>query len=721
MTKSRKVLKKDSKGKCRRSLMDSKICNTKPCPCVLSAWGAWGACDAKCGAGNTTRTRTVVKKDSNGKCLRSLTDSSSCDNGPCPCVLSPWSPWGACDAKCGAGNTTRTRKVVKKDSNGKCLRSLTGTKSCSSKPCPCVLSAWSPWGSCDAKCGPGNMTRTRTVMKKDSNGKCLRSLTGTKSCSGSDCPCKLSSWGKWGACSATCGPGQQTKSRKVLKRRTKDGKKMKCIRPLNATKSCYGHVCPCVLSAWSPWGPCDAKCGGGKITRARTVVKKDSKGKCLRSLTDSKTCNTKPCPCVLSAWGAWSACDAKCGGGKMTRARTVVKNVSEGKCLRSLTDSKTCNISGCPNWACLFAIVFFVVYKLVMVGAMNLQRYSFRVESEEKPWWEQTLCLAGWSLTLVARFAILLPAMSMSMGNCEFGFRGILPWGTLGIFVASIISFGDLETAPMNWTSPLITFIMTAFTMLSAWAFMSDPSPALITPYKTEYLATGFVAIVVVSFILILVFMCTQEKMLADANRNFKQVMSQAQSAALMTASSGFLVGISSGISIPLMAATGRVANSVYHQAGVVAVLESGLLWSLAIPTLLTLIFYYYYTPACLKFCKVKTFAVAEQQSEAFISVVAYLLLNERYEHMPVIWLVVLIIGLMCALVLCAIFLFMESVLEEPEPEPEQAPLMPAASAPPPPSPEPTKKASQGAFCCAPKKDKKNPTKNDRFTSGNQV
>ncbi|CAG9809546.1 unnamed protein product [Chironomus riparius] len=52
----------------------------------------------------------------------------------------------------------------------------------------CVLSEWGPWSECDAKCGTGMMSRTRSILRAPENGgKHCASLTQKRGCQGYKC------------------------------------------------------------------------------------------------------------------------------------------------------------------------------------------------------------------------------------------------------------------------------------------------------------------------------------------------------------------------------------------------------------------------------------------------------------------------------------------------------------------------------------------------------
>jgi len=58
-----------------------------------------------------------------------------------------------------------------------------------------------------------------------------------------------------------------------------------------------------------------------------------------------------PIDCAVSEWGAWSKCDADCGGGFQTRARKVTTLPSHGgnKC-PVLEETRECNTDKCGTW-----------------------------------------------------------------------------------------------------------------------------------------------------------------------------------------------------------------------------------------------------------------------------------------------------------------------------------------------------------------------------------
>merc|ERR1719369_994791 len=76
-----------------------------------SAWSGWSACSAKCGTGTQSRGRTCIPGNEYGAaCSGPATETRSCKG--MAVVDSKWTAygaWGACSAACGAGTQTRTR------------------------------------------------------------------------------------------------------------------------------------------------------------------------------------------------------------------------------------------------------------------------------------------------------------------------------------------------------------------------------------------------------------------------------------------------------------------------------------------------------------------------------------------------------------------------------------------------------------------------------------
>lgn len=100
----------------------------------------------------------------------------------------------------------------------------------------------------------------------------------------------------------------------------------------------------CKLSDWGSWTSCSATCGGGTQNRSRRKISSESCGGSCSSLKESRKCNTGCCPvnCAYS-WSAWSACGVTCQQGTKQRTPTVSRNPSCGGASCPGTQTKSCN------------------------------------------------------------------------------------------------------------------------------------------------------------------------------------------------------------------------------------------------------------------------------------------------------------------------------------------------------------------------------------------
>merc|ERR1712168_154967 len=154
-----------------------------------------------------------------------------------------------------------------------------------------------------------------------------------------------------------CGPGKKFKL--TLVKDTRPGcpafnRKLK----VGAMATCPAKK-PCPIdggwSAFSGWSTCSKKCGGGTQKRTRTCTnpKPAHGGKdCVGDAEETKKCNENPCP-VDGGWSAfsgWGTCSKKCGGGTQKRTRTCTnpKPAHGGKnCVGKAVETKKCNTKAC--------------------------------------------------------------------------------------------------------------------------------------------------------------------------------------------------------------------------------------------------------------------------------------------------------------------------------------------------------------------------------------
>jgi hypothetical protein len=125
--------------------------------------------------------------------------------------------------------------------------------------------------------------------------------------------CVVSDWGAYSACTKTCGGGTMTKTRTVITPAANGGT---ACPPLTQTDPCNTQECPvdCEVSGWSDFSACSLPCGGGTQTRTRTVTKQPTfRGAACPPLTETQNCNTQGCP--VDCVGSWAGCSVTCGEG----------------------------------------------------------------------------------------------------------------------------------------------------------------------------------------------------------------------------------------------------------------------------------------------------------------------------------------------------------------------------------------------------------------------
>jgi len=124
--------------------------------------------------------------------------------------------------------------------------------------------------------------------------------------------CDVTSWGKFGSCSKTCGGGVRIAFRKVLQPMYLGGTPCPA---LNKTKLCHTEHCPvhCNISAWSPWSSCSKSCAYGTKKRGRKItVMPNYGGVPCPKLAETRGCNLFPC----AGTGTSTPCGATTISGK---------------------------------------------------------------------------------------------------------------------------------------------------------------------------------------------------------------------------------------------------------------------------------------------------------------------------------------------------------------------------------------------------------------------
>jgi len=337
-----------------------------PVDCAFTSWGDWyegGGC-----TGLVFRQRMV--KTANNECglpcdgpkIESKAHVlDTCMLKPQDCKLSAWTAWSKCAS--ATDQSYRTREALSQPLNGgePCMGETQETQPCAGPtPVDCELADWSEWTDCSATCGEGRHSRTRKViMDAEHNGQaCSGTILETQACMAPEpCPvkdCTLSAWSDWSVCDGERHL-QRYRLRQVLTPAVGLGKQ--CQDALKETNGCPApEPVDCALSSWSPWAGCDRACGGGQTFRTRYLKEPmRNNGTCAPgSLRETAPCNTDLCAappgdCEVGEWAEWSDCSAKCGRGSMTRKRKVKNNADEGG--QGCTESLE-EISPCESVSC---------------------------------------------------------------------------------------------------------------------------------------------------------------------------------------------------------------------------------------------------------------------------------------------------------------------------------------------------------------------------------
>ncbi|XP_039109837.1 SCO-spondin-like [Hyaena hyaena] len=235
-------------------------CTAQPCPppthCAWSRWSAWSPCSRSCGSGGQqSRFRSSTSGSWAPECREEQSQSQPCPQPPCP----PLCPHGA-----------RLHTLGDSWLQGECQQCSCTPEGiiCEDIECavPGAWTPWSPWSACPVSCGGGNQVRTRVCVASaphHSGAPCLGPGTQTQRCGWQPCLGQLDacSWGPWGPCSRSCGPGLASRSGS-------------CPCPLaraeptcngtflhQDTQACYPGPCleECVWSSWSSWTRCSCR------------------------------------------------------------------------------------------------------------------------------------------------------------------------------------------------------------------------------------------------------------------------------------------------------------------------------------------------------------------------------------------------------------------------------------------------------------------------------
>jgi len=228
-------------------------------------WGGWGACSRHCGGGSQTRQYQVTRHPAHGGNACPSTQSRTCNTNSCPIdCQGQWGDWNACSVTCGAGSQTRRYQVTRQPAHGgnACPSPSTQSKTCNTHSCPIDCQGqWGDWNACSVTCGAGSQTRKFQVSVQAQHGgePCQSDVSEERSCQADPCvdadknegddgvidaptDCE-GTWGEWGACSKSCGGGNQARQY-VVTTEAKSGGKSCCVESgFVHNKACNTQSC----------------------------------------------------------------------------------------------------------------------------------------------------------------------------------------------------------------------------------------------------------------------------------------------------------------------------------------------------------------------------------------------------------------------------------------------------------------------------------------------
>lgn len=171
-------------------------------------------------------------------------------------------------------------------------------------------------------------------------------------------------WGSytaWSKCTAECAGGTQYRTRECNNPAPANGG-ADCVGSNREVRQC--NTDPCAVDGgwgnYGAWSACSASCGGGSQTRSRKCndpAPSNGGANCVGPAQQSRDCNTSPCPVDggYSDFGAWSACSADCDGGTQSRTRQCNNPAPANggaDCVGPAVQTQQCNTDPCKAPEC---------------------------------------------------------------------------------------------------------------------------------------------------------------------------------------------------------------------------------------------------------------------------------------------------------------------------------------------------------------------------------
>eukprot|EP00927_Polykrikos_kofoidii_P015879 TRINITY_DN17114_c0_g1_i1.p1 TRINITY_DN17114_c0_g1~~TRINITY_DN17114_c0_g1_i1.p1 ORF type:complete len:1608 (+),score=202.77 TRINITY_DN17114_c0_g1_i1:84-4907(+) len=356
---------------CMGVLEETGPCTAESHECSMSEWKAVSVCTKSCGGGQITQIRAAEHRTSDCptdvmRVLPCMTQSCDAEEN---CKLSDWADWGSCSSSCGAGQRSRSRSVLNMPTGAGlgCDANLTVMEECSLLPCyfvDCEWEDWAEWGNCSRTCDGGQMQRLRKILHVATPGgkPCdAGDSVEVAGCANTSCAevngpkiCVDAKWGiwtEWNDCSSSCNGGLQTRQRNVSQEANECGQTISGVsqelRDCNQKVSCVKSE-DCRFMEWSEWTACvafnTAVCDGN-MTRFRNWSERSGEGQhCVGAVADQKGCtlpedlslgrvchtSDKVMDCEMTQWSTWTDCSRPCEFTQSFRSRTIAVEPRNG-------------------------------------------------------------------------------------------------------------------------------------------------------------------------------------------------------------------------------------------------------------------------------------------------------------------------------------------------------------------------------------------------------
>ncbi|CBY21222.1 unnamed protein product [Oikopleura dioica] len=279
-----------------RNFNETEKCNLQPCA-KWALWSPWESCSATCGKESTKSRNRVCRFGEVGEAencpSEDATETVACDLDDCP-YLGEWGSWSDYSKTCGSGEMTRKKPCFNGIIGQVGCESANATEQipCATHYCPIFWGEWSEYSECSHSCSKGVRVKSRVCQNELIDVTCPGSKNETQECfegycSGGSFSPEWASWGEWGECSTTCGPGLKSR------RRTCTGDIVGSVScPYDdeqQTGKCEIHGCP-QWSLWNSWQPCDLDCEDPEVTSRFLTGSRTRRRDCVECPMDTFVC-----------------------------------------------------------------------------------------------------------------------------------------------------------------------------------------------------------------------------------------------------------------------------------------------------------------------------------------------------------------------------------------------------------------------------------------------